>query len=226
MKHRALLVPVAALVAFHIGTAADARAFEPEEPSPPEPAPFTEPPLMKPAAFSDVRLSLAYGGGHYSPATHPSGAVGNAASVHLDYSWSSGLPGLIWSIGLDAGSAKTDLALPGSTLYLLSPSLGLGYGIPVTYNFQIELLPYAEFVSVAVDHPFSSSVAWGAGAGGGAKVTLAYTFDSGLQLAAVGGYSLRWFHLGGDCTGCSTPHYSDDVTVQVGRAALAIGKRF
>lgn len=222
MKRSATLAVVVALAAV----AADARAFEPEEPSPPAPAPFIEPPAPQPGAFGDLRLAVSYGAGHVATGAHGSGPVRSAASLHLDYVWSSRLSGLLWAVGLEAGFAKSDLAHPGSTLYLLDPSLSIGYGIAVDYNFQVELLPYVELIATAVDRPFSSSIAWGTGAGGGAKVALTYTFDAGVQLSAAGGGSLRWFHLSGDCASCASPQYSDQVTMAVGRATLAIGKRF
>jgi len=215
-----------ASLAAGLALASPASAFEPEEPSPPPRAPFVEPPPQELGDFRDTRLAVSYGAGGYSTTRHGSGSVRDAWSLYLDHSWSSGLPGLLWSVGLDADLAKTNLARDGSTLYLLSADLGLGYGIPAGYNLQIELLPYVELVSAAVDHPFSNSVAWGAGAGGGAKVTVAYTFDSGLQLSVVGGYSLRWVELSGSCSSCATPGYADDVVMQVGRAGLAVGKRF
>ena len=203
-----------------------ARAFEPEEPAPPEPAPFQEPPPPPPAAFRDTRLAVTYGAGVFSTSTHGSGVEKNAWSIHLDHSWSSGLPGFFWSVGLEGSLATTSLARPGSTLYLLDANLGYGYGIPITYNLQAELLPYVELVSAAIDHPFSTTVADGYGFGGGGKLTLAYTFDSGLQLSAVGGYSARWIVLAGDCATCAVSGYSDHAVAQVGRGGLAIGKRF
>ena len=182
-----------------------------EEAPPPQPTRAVE--------FSDWRIGALGGVGAFS-AGASNGSVRDSWLFKIDHVWSSGLPGLLWSIGVDFDISHSDLVTTSSTLYANAASLGLGYGFPFTPRFQIELLPYVELVGAAINHPYSSSTAWGAGGGFGGRLTLAYTFDSLVQISVLGGYSLRWLSLSGDSG------YKSDVTAQLAAGGVSLGKRF
>ncbi|HEX3760220.1 MAG TPA: hypothetical protein VHW23_15995 [Kofleriaceae bacterium] len=200
-------------------------AFSPEEPPrPPPPTPFAFPDAKD---FRDLRLSISTSAsGEYTTSSSQSGATRSAWSMRLDRTASSGLPGFVWSIGLTLDLTASDFVKPGSTMYGMAGDLGFGYGVALGHYWQLELMPYGEFAAVAVDQPFSSATAWGNGWGLGGRATIAYTFDSGTQLAASASYAMRWLQLDGDCMSCATPGYHGQVTLQSAAIGLVLGKRY
>jgi hypothetical protein len=111
-------------------------------------------------------------------------------------------------------------------MYGMAGDLGIGYGAALGHDWQLELMPYGEFAAVAVDQPFSSATAWGNGWGIGGRATIAYTFDSGTQLAASATYAMRWLQLDGDCMSCATPGYHAQVNLESAAIGLVLGKRY
>lgn len=194
----------------------------------PPPPPIEEPPIPIPTEFTDTRFAIIAGlPGSYSATNNVAGgSVGSAWMARLDHMWSNDMPGTMWSLGLDLDVIGTDLAHPRSTLYAGAANVGFGYALAFRPRLQLELVPHAEFVAVAIDHPFSSAIAWGNGGGVGARLALTYTFVSGLQVGLVAVYSLRWVSLAGDCTGCATGMpFSADVTMQLATVGISLGKR-
>jgi hypothetical protein len=212
MIRRGVAVHLAALGSLFVARAA--AAFEPEEPSPPEPAPYFDPPEEPFGSFGDLRVLASYGLGSIS-----SGSIHSDLAVRVHYQWSGGLPGVLWSLGFEFEFISSDLAHANSTLYLDGFDFGIGYGVPLTHNVQLELLPYVELLGAAIDNAFSNSVAWGWGFGATARAALVATLDSGLQMGLAGSYSLRTFVLNGDT-------YNGNPESQLQTLTLILGKRF
>jgi hypothetical protein len=199
--------------------------------APVAPPPPPEPDLPMPTSFSDTRLALFTGlSGNYSgtdsgTSSVPSGGVGSMWMVRVDHAWSNAMPGIMWVAGLGFDVMDSDLVHASSSLYSGAATAGIGYVIGVTPRIQVELVPYIEFVAVAIDHPFSSAEAWGNGGGVGARFSVVYTARSGLQVGVTGGYSYRFFHLAGTCSDCPIMPYDSDTSLSAASLGVSIGRR-
>lgn len=197
---------------------------EPELTSPPERAVFVPP--SGPNDFKDVRIAVGMGlGGSFSSGMQ-TGSLTGAFALHVDRVWSSDLPGLVWSLGLDLDRAEGNIAHSGAVLDNMAIHLGVGYGFVIGDDVQVELGPVVEGDGAALDEPFSSSTAWGNGWGVGGRLAIHYTAISGLEIGGVAGYAMRWFSLAGDCTPCTTPGFSADVTTTSASLAVSVGRRY
>ena len=204
--------------------AAPAPLPEPELTSPPERAAFVAP--TGPNDFKDVRIAVGMGlGGSFSSGMQ-TGSLTGAFALHVDRVWSSDLPGIVWSIGFDLDRAEGNIAHSGAVLDNMALHLGLGYGFVIGDDVQVELGPVVEGDGAALDEPFSSATAWGNGWGVGGRLAVHYTAISGLEIGGVAGYAVRWFSLAGDCTPCTTPGFSADVTTTSASLAVSLGRRY
>ncbi|HEX8111190.1 MAG TPA: hypothetical protein VF516_25845 [Kofleriaceae bacterium] len=214
--------------------------FTPESP----PRPPRPPPFVFPAGdFRDIRLTLfrtSRGGYSESAVDSPSpsqsssmsGSMSNGTGLRFERTASSGFPGLVWSLGLDFDLTTGGVVKPHTTLYSMAAQLAFGYGVPLGHYVQVELVPYGEVVGDAIDHPFSSQVAWGSGVGVGGRLQVLYTVDTGMQLGIAADYNFRWLSLAGSCDGCTTTggfavtSYNASVTTAQASIGLVVGKRY
>jgi hypothetical protein len=187
-------------------------------------------------SFTDLRLSVTAGiASGYTADIRPIVGDGHLAqsgdwrgtfALHADVVRSRGLApwgGLVWSMGADFSRSQSDLVGPDSTLLLVSVSGALGYAIPFGRHVQLELLPFASFGGALLDDHLKGAApdaanGWALAVGG--RASLAVTLDSGLQLAATGGYSATWLDLSRES------YYRVAIESRGFSAGAIVGKRF
>jgi len=143
--------------------------------------------------FVDLRLGYATLGTAYSADYDNINTDDNwdtAHRINLDWVGSLGLSksgGVLWGLGGTWHHNQGDLPTDDDTTFQYWLVRGqLGYGLPISGNLQIELLPYAGFGKSYLDIGGSGSgsdAIWEVGA----NLNLVYTWDNGFQVGLQGG---------------------------------------